>query len=165
MPLNNTKLSILITLFQCTGQGKNHYSLISVNKIIKLLSKIHGTQVGRRWVFQCVRDIIDAGFLSRRPRYKRHRNGQINQLSSITAITLKGAKLLVSKKISGALLLLKNILSWVKNQDKRFPKERDILPGSFSDIDPEELRRLELLATRVLGSVWKMISNYTKLKN
>jgi len=151
--MNNTKLSILITLFQCTGQGKNHYSLISVNKIIKLLSKIHTTQVKRRWVFQCLRDIIDAGFLSRRPRFKRHRDGTINQLSSITAITLKGAKLLVSKKISGAVLLLKNILSWAKNQDKRFPKKREILPEDFREIDPAELRRLELLACRVLKSV------------
>lgn len=151
--LNNTKLAIFITIFTCTGRGKNYYSLISINKIIKLLKKLHGTQVNRRWVFQCIRDIIDGGFLSRRPRYKRHRNGQINQLSSITAITLKGAKLLISKKISGAALLLKNILSWVKNQDKRFPKERDILPDNFTDIDPEELRRLELLAFRVLKEV------------
>jgi len=151
--LNNTKLSILITLFQCTSQGKNHYSLISVNKIIKLLSKIHGTQVKRRWVFQCLRDMIDLGFLSRRSRYKRYNNGQIGQLSSITAITLKGAKLLVSKKISGAVLLLKNILSWVKNKDKRFPTKNDIRPAGLKEIDPSELRRLELLAERVLKFV------------
>jgi len=151
--MNNTKMSIFITLFSCTGQGKNHYSLISVNKIRKLLVRFHETRVERRWVFQCIHDLIKTGLLSRRPRYKRHKNGTINQLSSITAITLAGAKLLVAKKVSGALLLLKKILTWTKNQDKRFPTDQEILPGNFKDIDPRELRRLELLTDKILKTI------------
>lgn len=151
--MNNSKLSILITLFQCTGQGKNHYSLISVNKIRKLLARFHEAHIERRWTFQCIHDLIKTGHLSRKPRYKRHKNGTINQLSSITAITLKGAKLLVAKRVSGALLLLKKILSWAKNQDKRFPTDRDILPDNFTNIDPRELRRLELLTDKILKTI------------
>ena len=151
--MNATKMAIFITFFACTSQGKNHYSLISVNKIRKLLARFHETHIERRWVFQCIHDLIESGHLSRRPRYKRHKNGTINQLSSITAITLKGAKHLVSKKVSGALILLKNILSWMKNQDKRFPTGRDTLPDNFKDIDPGELRRLERLVEKVSGSV------------
>lgn len=151
--MNHTKISIFITLFTCTSQGKNHYSLISVNKIRKLLARFHETHVERRWVFQCIHDLIETGYLSRQPRYKRYKNGTINQLSSITAITLKGAKLLVAKRISGALLLLKSILAWAKNQDKRFPKNRDTLPDNFKEIDSKELRRLKLLAARVLKSI------------
>ena len=147
--MNATKMAIFITFFTCTSQGKNHYSLISVNKIIKLLTRFHKTHVKRRWVFQCIHDLIENEYLSRKPRYKRHKNGTINQLSSITAITLKGAKLLVAKKVSGAFLLLKSILSWMKNQDKRFPTGRDTLPDNFKDIDPGELRRLELLTEKV----------------
>jgi hypothetical protein len=148
--MNNTKLSILITLFTCTSQGKNHYSLISIDRLIKLLASIHKTHVKRRWVFQCIRDIIDAGLLSRQSRFKHNGDGTINQLSSITAITLKGAKLLVSKRISGAFLLLKKIMAWVKNKDKRFPKKEDVKPSNFDGIDKEELRRLENLAENVL---------------
>lgn len=151
--MNNTKLSILITLFICTRQGKNHYTLVSVNKIIELLKERHGTQVKRRWVFQSIRDIIDKGLLSRKPRYNRRRDGTVNQLSSVIAITLKGAKLLVSKKISGSMLLLKNILSWIRNKDKRFPKEKELAPGGFKEINPAELRRLELLVEKVLVKV------------
>jgi len=151
--MNNTKMGIFITLFTCTSQGNNHYSLISVNKIRKLLERYHGTHVERRWVFQCIHDIIEDEYLTRRPRYKRHKNGTINQLSSITAITLKGAKLLVAKKVSGALLLLKRILAWAKNQDKRFPTEKEILPDNIKDIDPKELRRLELLTDKILETV------------
>ena len=151
--MNSTKMAIFITFFICTSQGENHYSLISVNKIRKLLARFHETHIERRWVFQCIHDLIESGHLSRRPRYKRHKNGTINQLSSITAITLKGAKHLVSKKVSGALILLKNILSWMKNQDKRFPTGRDTLPDNFKDIDPGELRRLEHLVEKVFKGV------------
>ena len=151
--MNNTKLSILITLFTCTSQGKNHYSLISIDRLIKLLASIHKTHVKRRWVFQCIRDIIDAGLLSRQPRFKRNDDGTINQLSSITAITLKGAKLMVSKRISGAYLLLKKIMAWVKNKDKRFPKEEDVKPSNLDGINKEELRGLENLAENVLKPI------------
>jgi hypothetical protein len=151
--MNNTKMGIFITLFTCTSQGKNHYSLISVNKIRKLLARFHETHVERRWVFQCIHDLIEIGHLSRKPRYKRHKDGTINQLSSITSITLKGAKLLVAKKVTGALLLLKKIIAWTKNRDKRFPTDQDILPVNFKDIDPKELRRLELLTDKILKTV------------
>jgi len=147
--MNATKMAIFITLFAGTGQGKNHYSLISVNKIRKLLARFHKTHVERRWVFQCIHDLIENGYLTRRPRYKRHRNGTINQLSSIIAITLKGARFLVAKKVSGALQLMKSILSWIKNQDKRFPVGNDLLPATSNEIDPEEIRRLKALAEMV----------------
>lgn len=151
--MNHTKMSIFITLFTCTSQGKNHYSLISVNKIRKLLERFHETHVERRWVFQCIRDLIDAEYLSRRPRYKRHPDGTIRQLSSITAITLKGAKLLVTKKVTGALLLLRSILAWIKNRDKRFPTDQEISPDNFNEIDPKELRRLELLTDKIFKAI------------
>ena len=151
--MNDTKLSILITLFTCSGQDKTHYSLVSINKIIKLLEKIHKITVKRRWVFQCIRDIIDAGLLSRQSRYKHKGDGTINQLSSITAITIKGAKLLVSKRISGAFLLLKSIIAWVKNKDGRFPTKNISLPAGLRKPEAEELRRLQLLAENVFKPV------------
>lgn len=151
--MNNTKLSILITLFTCSGQGKTHYSLVSIGKIIELLKKIHKITVNRRWVFQCIRDIIDAGLLSRQSRYKHKSDGTINQLSSITAITIKGAKLLVSKRISGAFLLLKSIVAWVKNKDGRFPAKNKSLPAGLQKLEVEEVRKLELLAESVIKPV------------
>lgn len=151
--MNNTKMAILITLFTCTSQGKKHYSLISINKIIALLKKLHKTQVKRRWVFQCIRDMINAGLLSRKARYLHKSDGTINQLSSITAITLKGAKLLVSKRVSGAFLLLKNIMAWIKNQDKRFPNKEDYTKQRNTEMDEQERRALEKLAENALKPV------------
>lgn len=144
--MNNTKLSILITLFICSGQGKTHYTLVRINKIIELLEKMHKTVVRRRWVFQCIRDLIDAGLLSRKSRHYHRSDGTIQQISSIIAISLKGAKLLISKRVSGAFLLLKNILAWLKNKDKRFPAKNKKLPAGLENIDSDELRRLDSLA-------------------
>jgi len=149
--MNNTKLSILITLFSCSSQGRTHYTLVRINKIIELLEKMHKTKVCRRWVFQCIRDMIDAGLLSRKSRYKHRSDGTIEQLSSIIAISLKGAKLLISKRVSGAFLLLKNILAWIKNKDKRFPSKNKKIPAGLEEIDPGEQQRLD----EMLGEVTK----------
>jgi len=148
--MNKTKFAILITLFTCTSQGKNNYSLISIDRIIELLKRFHNVEVKRRWVFKCIRYMLDSGLLSRRSRFGHRDDGKIFQLSSIIAISLKGAKLLISKRVSGAFLLLKNILAWVKNKDNRFPKKEDILPINSDNMDPEELRRLEILVENVL---------------
>jgi len=148
--MNETKFAIFLTLFTCTSQGKNNYSLVSIDRIIELLKRFHNIEVKRRWVFKCIRYMLDSGFLSRKSRFGNRDDGKIFQLSSIIAISLKGAKLLVSKRVSGAFLLLKNILAWVKNKDKRFPKKEDILPINSGNMDEDELRRLEKLAEIVL---------------
>ena len=55
--------------------------------------------------------------------------------------------------IESGVIILKRLLAWAKNKDKRFPTGRDILPDKFKDIDPGELRRLERLVEKVSGSV------------
>ena len=151
--MNETKFAILITLFACTSQGEKNYSLVSIDKIIELLNKLHKIKVKRRWVFKCIRYMLDAGLLSRKSRFGHRDDGKIFQLSSIIAISLNGAKLLISKRVSGAFLLLKNIMAWVKNKDKRFPKKENILPINAETLQPDELRRLENLVENVLKRV------------
>ena len=111
----------MITLFSCTGQGGKHYSVVSVQKIIELLKKYHKIDVQRRWLFQCLRDLLDAGLIARKARYKRRGGGLIGQIPSMISFTLQGAKHLVSKRVSGAIQLLKSILSWVTGKDQRWP--------------------------------------------
>lgn len=151
--MNETKFAIFLTLFACISQGKKNYSLVSIDKVIELLKRFHKVEVKRRWVFKCMRYMLDSGFLSRKSRYGHRDDGKIFQLSSIIAITVKGAKLLISKRVSGAFLLLKNIMAWVKKQDKRFPKTEDVMPIDPKDLDPEVLRRLENLAENVLKPI------------
>jgi hypothetical protein len=133
----------MVTIFKCCGGQRGPYTLISIDKIILLLKERHGTLVKRRWVFQCIKDMLIAGYISRKTRHFHKSDGTIGQISSIIAITLKGAKFLVSKQVSGAFLLLKNILAWIKNKDRRFPNKAESSGSGRSQNDPVQDRRLK----------------------
>ena len=128
---------------------RSPYTKASVLKIIEILEKVYKITINRRWVFQCVADLIDAGLISRRQRYKHHKNGTIQQLSSIIAFTLQGAKFLLQRRVEGAALLLKKIVAWAKNKDKRFPSRADLDKDAEKEMDPDEARRLDSLASKV----------------
>jgi len=126
--MNNSKSALMITLFASTGQGKNHYSIGSVNTFLSLLKKYHKINIQRRWMFQCFRDLLNAGYITRKQRYIRRAGGMIGQIPSMVTFTLKGAKYLVSKRVSGALRLLKSILKFVTGKDQRWPSVKEIVP-------------------------------------
>jgi hypothetical protein len=118
----------------------NPYTKASVSKIIQLLEKVHRIKVNRRWVFKCFADMIKAGLLTRRSRFKREGDGTVRQLSSIVAFSLKGAKFLLDKRVSGAKLLMDKILRWVKNKDKRWPTNKDIIKSANKKMDEQEAK-------------------------
>jgi len=151
--MGNTKLSLLITLLSCMGKKDSPYTKASVNKQLELLEKIHKIPIKRRWLFQCLADLIGAGMITRRPRHKHETDGTIRQLSSLVAFTLKGARFLVAKRVEGSLLLLKSILAWMKNQDKRWPSGREVHPGNTGQVNSIERERLRLLALKVLKPI------------
>lgn len=143
--MNNTKFAIMSTILACLGGGRvsYKYSLISINKIIELLKKHYNIEVKRRWVFQCLRDLLDQGYISRQPRRGKNSDGAVWQKSSIIAITLKGARFLFSRQVLGAKQLISSIMAWMRdNIDKRFPKKDVIMNG----IDDNERRQLVNLA-------------------
>lgn len=139
--MNVTKFSILISLFVTTSQGKKHYTLCSVDALLNLLLKYHNISVGRRWAFECLRWLEDEGYIVRRQRYRHQPDTTIRQLSSIISLTAKAAKIMVKKKVSGAMVLLKRMIKWAKGPDRRFPKPADLVPSSESD--QKELTREE----------------------
>lgn len=138
--MGNTKISILITLLSCMDLKGNPYTKASVLKIIALLAKMHKIKVNRRWVFQCIADLIAAGLLTRRARYKHESDGTVRQLSSIIAFSLKGAKFLLEKRVSGAKLLMDKILSWIKGEDKRWPNREDYIKQRQKEMDEQDRR-------------------------
>lgn len=153
--MNSSKAALMITLFSCTSQGKNHYSVASVQKILQLLKKYHKIEIKRRWIFQCLRDLLDAGLIARKQRYKNKPGGEIRQIPSMITFTLRGAKYLVSRRVSGAMRLLKNILSWLKNKDQRWPKKMDVQGEKkenwFSPSKGDWKNLLEIASKRVEG--------------
>jgi len=131
--MNKAKSSIMITLFSCMSQGKNHYTVVSIDKIIDLLKDYHKIQVKRRWIFYCIRDLLDAGLLTRKPRYQQGTGCTISQVSSMISFTLKGARYLVSKRVNGAWRMWKRIVSYLKNNDHRWPKMKEIVKPDESE--------------------------------
>ena len=129
--MKDTKPSIIVTLFFCMGQGNSHYSVAAVNTILELLSKFHKIKIERRWLFQCMKDLIDAGFIKRDPRYVNDDNGLITQIPSMVFFKLKGIVWLVNMGVKGAKDIYKRMVAHINGPDKRAPKQKDLDDGSW----------------------------------
>ena len=143
--LNAAKASIMITMFFSMGQGENHYTVTSMDKLVLNLEKFHDIKIGRRWVFQCTRDLEDAGYIRRRTRYRHNAEGLISQIPSMFTFTLRGVVWLVKMGIKGALEKYKDMMRYLKKNDGRFPARADFDDGSCEQVDPEGLKRLNNL--------------------
>ena len=149
----NTKPALMITVFYCIGQGKSHYTVAAVDTFLKLLKDHHNIRIRRRWMFQCLRDLLDQGYLKRRPRHLNDGNGLVTQIPSMISFTLKGVAWLVKMGVDGARAIHKSMLSYLNKGDNRFPSGDDYDDGSWRPSDPKERKRLEGL----LGIVTKSI--------
>ena len=147
--MGNTKWSILVVMISCMDVRGNPYTKARIDRIRELLKSRHGVIVGRRWVFKCIQSFVAAGLISRRTRYKKDGGGAIRQMSSLFAFTIKGARLMMSKKIEGSVLLLKQIINWMRGKDKRFPNERPGRGGVPEWKGHEESDKLSMLAAQV----------------
>jgi len=124
--MNRAKFCILITLFFSTSQGKNHYTVSSIEKLRINLRKYHKVIIKRRWVFACIRWLLDCGYLARKQRFTHDGDGRINQISSMVSFRLKGVAWLVSKGVVGAKQLYKSMVKWIQKEDGRFPQKGDL---------------------------------------
>ena len=149
--MNATKASQMITLFFSMSQGKNHYTVTSIKTLLLNLSKFHKIDIQRRWCFECLRWLIDEGYIRRKARYRNDHNGLLTQIPSMVTFSLKGVVWLVSKGVSGAKKLYKSMMKFLKKQDKRFPSGKDFDDGSYKPEDPDQRAALEGL----LGIVGK----------
>lgn len=131
--MNRAKNGCMITIYKCICQAKKHYTMVSIDKIQELLAKWQGIHVGRRWIFYCLRELLDKGLVTRKSRYRNDSNGLVRQRSSMWAITYAGAKYLASKSVTGAFKLLKSIKKYAESKDRRWPKKKDIVEPKDGD--------------------------------
>ncbi len=145
--MKKTKISLIVTLHRIMIKGAKGYCMPAPNRLIGLLAAKHSNSIGRRWLFQCLRDLEDEKLITRRKRYKKDPDGGFKQLPSLISITLKGGRLLFALGVEGAQRLCKSIMSWARSDDKRFPKtpepaekppEREVKPNltALGDILP-----------------------------
>jgi len=130
----NTKTAIMSTVFKCSSPLRN-YSKISINKMRKILSTIYGINVGRRWIFRCLEELEELGFLNRLKRYKKCAEFPYGQQSSLWSITLKGARALSLLGVKGAGKILRQIKEFIKSDDNRWPKAEN----SAEQFTPEQI--------------------------
>jgi len=155
--VNNAKSAIMITLFSCMGQGKNHYTRVSINKIQELLAKFHKIHVKRRWIFYCMRYLMDENLITKKKRFRNDDDGLINQIPSLHSFTIAGMKYLVAKRVTGAWKLLKAMIKHAINKDKRWPKTKDIgLPKDFEQFkaNKEDWKNLRESVTKDMNKLW-----------
>ena len=126
--MNATKNAVMITIFALMQKSEKHYTNPFWWHIQKLLQRYHNVKVKRRWIFQCVKDICDAGLITRVEEKAKEKNGEFIQSPGLISFTVKGMKYLVKKHVGGAFGLLKQMMKWVKKGDRRWPAEKDIAP-------------------------------------
>ena len=143
--LGNTKHKIIIIIYSCIDQAKTHYTRPSRRKIQELLSERHAKDVGLRWITRCIKYAVDEGFISRQMRYYHYDAGQILQLPSLFAFTLKGADYLFANQVRGAAVLLKSIRAFIKKKDNRWPAKEFTDRDTFRKLYPAEQARLKRL--------------------
>lgn len=132
--MNNTKHAIFVTLYSIVVKGKSHYSVARPGTLLNLLKNFHEIEIKYRWLFQCIADIQDAGYIKRRRRFRLQIDGDIRRLPQLVVITARGVKYLKSKMIEGSGSMFKRIIAWLKKADHRFPKPQDIThPQAISD--------------------------------
>lgn len=144
--MNSTKAAIMITLFSCMSQGEKHYSRVSINKIQGLLEKFHKIHVKRRWIFYCMRYLMDENLITKKKRYRNDDGGLISQIPSLHSFTITGMKYLVARRVTGAWKVLKIMVKYIINKDKRWPGQKDVgLPEDFEQFKPSKKDWSDLL--------------------
>jgi len=113
------------------GQGKSHYSTAAINSILDLLSKFHKINIKRRWLFQCLKDLTDAGLIKRDTRFVQDNNGLITQIPSMIIFKLKGICWLARMGVKGAKEVYKSMTKFLQKDDQRFPSRTDFDDGSW----------------------------------
>jgi hypothetical protein len=63
----------------------------------------------------------ELGYINRRTRHIKQPDNSISQIPSLITITLAGARILYSQGVEGAARLIKEILSWLRGNDRRWP--------------------------------------------
>jgi len=124
--MNNTKHNLLITLYAILVKGKVHYATPRPITLLELLKNFHHIDIHYRWLFQCLTDLEEAGYITRQKRWDPKSLPTIHRLPALLAITIKGTKYLTSGMVEGSRKLYHQMLSWLNRKDHRFPKPQDI---------------------------------------
>ncbi len=150
---SGTHIQVLTVLTVCMPKHGGYYTKVSIDKIRKKLKEKFGKVIGRSWCFEIIKDLEDAGLISRKQRRGRNSDGKVWQNSSIIAFLAKGARYLITACIIKGHRILKAIEVWSENPDKRFPRGSSTPPWQPPKIKPEGIKGLRTLAEIVASPI------------
>ncbi len=148
--MNLTMEEIMLVFYHGTGQGNNLYTQISNATTQGNLDKYYDKKIGIRWMHQCIRRLIDEGYLLRKFRTRPHGPHQWRRIPSLIYFTPKGVRHLMRRTVSGATQLLKKLLAYLNSDDKRWPNTTNIDRDADLSTDPDVAAGLKRL-TEIVG--------------
>jgi len=151
--MNALHLIIMNILNFSMGQGETHYTKASVNRIIEILAEFYDVHVHRRWVFYCIRWLIDHGYITRKPRVYNDSAGRVSKKSSMIAFTIKGFKHLTKMGVTSARAIKDSMIAWSNRHDGRWPSEHHFDGRSYPSDKPQDKERLKQLLGGIGGSI------------
>jgi len=152
LPLNNSKLAVLITFLKVIQAGKKHYATPRISHLLDLLGTYHKITIQKSWAYDIIHQMVQDGFLLRKRRWRHGGDGKFDGLPSMVSFTFLGLRYLVSKSIEGAREMLKALEEWYKKKDNRFPAPAQ-LEAAEAWLSPEENRERIKNLLKSLGVV------------
>lgn len=128
--LNAVKHAILIFVLRTLVKGNNHYITPNIRTIQKILRERYGICVGIRWLFQCLKDLLDVGLIWRTRRWNTENPEKPLSCSSLIGLTASGVKYLKRSSIAGADDIWQRTLNWWKRKDGRSPTVSELTGNS-----------------------------------
>ena len=141
--LNACKHSLILIVNHLLVKGNIHFIKPSIRSLQQILKERYGICVGRRWIFQCLKDLEDLGFILRKSRPGITTEGKPHWLSSMIVFTVRGVMYLKQCSIEGSGDRWKKTLEWIKRNDKRFPSESELIADTHQDLISKNLARVK----------------------
>ena len=119
--INQAKYSILITFHAILSKGGKNYCTPSAESLLELLQKYHKIKIQKSWMYDCIHQLIEGGYLLRQRRWRRDIAGRWDGKPSLVSFTFQGLRFLIQKGVEGARAALKALELWYRTKDNRFP--------------------------------------------
>jgi hypothetical protein len=112
--MNKSKAALLITYHFIQVKENKHYSHPSTTWFLDQLKWRYGICIGKRWFYQCVKDLSDEGFIKRFRRWIKMPDGLARSRSGNIYLLPRALKYLKVRGIEKSGECLSGCLKWLK---------------------------------------------------
>lgn len=129
--------------------SKRGYTWASNAKKLEILRKYYDVIIGTRRLQQIRKWLKDRKLINTVFRWQRYSDGTFKQISTMVALTIRGANQLIRDGVEKGNTIKKRIVAWYKKKDGRWPKEQETLPRPPPPARTKDQEKIEDLASGV----------------